>query len=151
MLFFSRDLGIDLGTSNVLIYAAGRGIVLREPSVVAVDRRTGKILEVGQAARQMLGRTPGELVAVRPLEQGYIADCTMAEEMVSAFLRKALPRLPERERLVITLRYGLKDGVMHPQHEIAAMLGISRSYVSRLQYCKRSILKKSLPAHGSGT
>ena len=66
-------------------------------------------------------------------------------------VRKALPRLPERERLVITLRYGLKDGVMHPQHEIAAMLGISRSYVSRLQYCKRSILKKSLPAHGSGT
>ncbi len=66
-------------------------------------------------------------------------------------VRKALPRLPERERLVITLRYGLKDGVMHPQHEIAAMLGISRSYVSRLRYCKRSILKKSLPAHGSGT
>lgn len=66
-------------------------------------------------------------------------------------VRKALPRLPERERLVITLRYGLKDGVMHPQHEIAAMLGISRSYVLRLRYCKRSILKKSLPAHGSGT
>ena len=71
-------------------------------------------------------------------------------DMVEDEVRRRVT-LPERERLVITLRYGLKDGVMHPQHEIAAMLGISRSYVSRLRYCKRSILKKSLPAHGSGT
>lgn len=60
MLFFSRDLGIDLGTSNVLIYAAGRGIVLREPSVIALDKNSGKVLQVGAAARNMLGRTPGQ-------------------------------------------------------------------------------------------
>lgn len=64
---FCRDIAMDLGTTSVQVAVRGRGIVLEEPSVVAVDRRTGKILEVGQAARQMLGRTPGELVAVRPL------------------------------------------------------------------------------------
>ena len=97
---------MDLGTTSVQVAVRGRGIVLEEPSVVAVDRRTGKILEVGQAARQMLGRTPGELVAVRPLEQGYIADCTMAEEMVSAFLRKALPRRLFKPRLLLCVPSG---------------------------------------------
>ena len=67
MLLFSKDLGIDLGTSNVLIYAAGKGIVLREPSVVALDKNTGKILQVGAAARNMLGRTPGNVAAIHPL------------------------------------------------------------------------------------
>ena len=69
---FSNDLGVDLGTSNVLIYADGKGIVVREPSVVAVDRNTGKILQVGAAARNMLGRTPGNIVAIRPLREGVI-------------------------------------------------------------------------------
>ena len=66
----SRDIGIDLGTANVLVYEEGRGIVLREPSVVAVDKNTGKVLQVGAAARNMLGRTPGNTVAVRPLRDG---------------------------------------------------------------------------------
>lgn len=70
MAFFSRDLGVDLGTTNVLIYAEGKGIVLREPSVVAVDKITGKVLQVGSAARNMLGRTPGNVVAMRPLRGG---------------------------------------------------------------------------------
>ena len=70
----SRDIGIDLGTANVLVYEEGRGIVLREPSVVAVDKNTGKVLQVGAAARNMLGRTPGNIVAVRPLRDGaYVA------------------------------------------------------------------------------
>ena len=71
---FSRDLGIDLGTSNVLIYESGKGIVLREPSVVAVDKHSGKVLQIGQAASNMLGRTPGNVVALHPLRDGVISD-----------------------------------------------------------------------------
>ena len=83
-----RDIGIDLGTANVLCYVEGRGIVLREPSVVAVDKNTGKVLQVGAAARNMLGRTPGNIVAVRPLRDGVIADFEIAEEMIKYFIRK---------------------------------------------------------------
>ena len=72
MQLFSHDLGVDLGTSNVLIYVDGKGVVIREPSVVAVDKNTGRILQVGAAARNMLGRTPGNVVAMQPLKDGVI-------------------------------------------------------------------------------
>ena len=85
MIFFSRDLGVDLGTSNVLIYQEGKGIVLREPSVVAVDKLTGKVLQVGSDARNMLGRTPGNVVAMRPLREGIISDYEMTEKMLAEF------------------------------------------------------------------
>ena len=88
---FARDIAMDLGTTSVLVAVRGRGILLQEPSVVAVDRRTGAVLQVGEAARQMLGRTPGDLLAVRPLREGIISDCTIAEAMVRAFLHKAAP------------------------------------------------------------
>ena len=84
----TRDIGIDLGTANVLVYEEGRGIVLREPSVVAVDKNTGKVLQVGAAARNMLGRTPGNVVAVRPLRDGVISDYEMTEKMLEQFLKK---------------------------------------------------------------
>ena len=74
MFLFSKDLGIDLGTSNILIYAAGKGIVLREPAVIALDKNTGKVLQVGAAARNMLGRTPGTVVAIHPMQDGVISD-----------------------------------------------------------------------------
>ena len=82
MGFFSPEIGIDLGTNNVLFYVANKGIVLREPSVVAVDKNTGKVLQVGAAARNMLGRTPGNIVAVRPLRDGVITDYEMTEKML---------------------------------------------------------------------
>ena len=87
--FFSHDLGIDLGTSNVLIYADGKGIVVREPSVVAVDKNTGKILQVGAAARNMLGRTPGNVVAMHPLKDGVISDHEMTVKMLQSLFRSA--------------------------------------------------------------
>ncbi len=87
--FFSNDLGVDLGTSNVLIYAANKGVVVREPSVVAVDKNTGKILEVGAAARNMLGRTPGNVVAMRPLKDGVISDHEMTVRMLQVLFRTA--------------------------------------------------------------
>ncbi|MDQ0339441.1 rod shape-determining protein MreB [Caldalkalibacillus uzonensis] len=85
---FSRDIGIDLGTANVLIHIKGKGIVLNEPSVVAVDKNTGKVLAVGEEARRMVGRTPGNIVATRPLKDGVIADFEITEAMLKHFLQK---------------------------------------------------------------
>ena len=85
---FSRDIGIDLGTANVLIYVKGRGIVLNEPSVVAVDTKTGRALAVGEEARRMVGRTPGNIVAIRPLRDGVIADFEITEVMLKYFIDK---------------------------------------------------------------
>ena len=79
------DIGIDLGTANVLVYIKGKGVVLREPSVVAFDRDTNKIKAIGEDARLMLGRTPGNIVAVRPLRQGVISDYTVTEKMIKYF------------------------------------------------------------------
>lgn len=87
-MIFSRDIGIDLGTASVLVYVKGRGVVLREPSVVAVDRNTGKLLKVGEEAQKMLGRTPGGIVAIRPLRDGVISDYEMTERMLKEFIRK---------------------------------------------------------------
>ena len=87
MQLFSHDLGIDLGTSNVLIYAANRGLVAREPSVIAVDKNTGKLLQVGAAARNMLGRTPGNVVAMHPLKDGVVSDHEMTVQMLQYLFR----------------------------------------------------------------
>ncbi len=87
--FLSHDLGVDLGTSNVLIFEDGKGIIVREPSVVAVDKNTGKILQVGAAARNMLGRTPGNVVAMHPLKDGVISDHEMTVQMLQALFRQA--------------------------------------------------------------
>lgn len=84
----SRDIGIDLGTANVVIYVKGRGIVLDEPSIVAIDTNTGKALEVGEEAYKMIGRTPGNIVAIRPLKDGVIADFDVTEMMLTHFLNK---------------------------------------------------------------
>lgn len=89
MRFSSYDLGIDLGTSNVLIYKTDSGITTREPSVVAMDKNTGRILQVGAAARNMLGRTPGNVVAMHPLKEGVIADHEMTVKMLTKFLNDA--------------------------------------------------------------
>ncbi|ASK62100.1 rod shape-determining protein [Virgibacillus phasianinus] len=85
---FSRDIGIDLGTANVLIHVKGKGIVLNEPSVVAMDKNTGKVLEVGESARRMVGRTPGNIEAIRPLKDGVIADFDVTEAMLKHFINK---------------------------------------------------------------
>ena len=90
MALFSTDLGIDLGTSNVLVYVDGKGVVIREPSVVAMDKNSGKVLQVGAAARNMLGRTPGNVVAMRPLKDGVISDHEMTVKLLQALFRKAI-------------------------------------------------------------
>lgn len=87
---FGCDMGIDLGTASVLVYVSGRGIVLHEPSVVAINQETGGVLEVGSAARQMLGRTPGTVVAMRPMKDGVISDYDVTEKMLRYFIRKVV-------------------------------------------------------------
>ena len=85
----ASDIGIDLGTASILVYAKGKGIVLKEPSVVAYDKENNKIRAVGEEARQMIGRTPGNIVAVRPLRQGVISDYEVTEKMLKYFISKA--------------------------------------------------------------
>lgn len=88
MCALAKDIGIDLGTASVLIYIKGQGIVLNEPSVVAMDKNTGKLLKVGADAQAMLGRTPGNIVAIRPLRDGVISDYDMTERMLKEFIHK---------------------------------------------------------------
>src|SRR5574344_2675609 len=85
---FTKDIGIDLGTANVLIYVKGQGIVLNEPSVVAIESETKKPLAVGSEARDMLGRTPGKVKAIRPMKDGVIADFEITELMLDYFIKK---------------------------------------------------------------
>lgn len=85
---FNKDIGIDLGTANVLIYIKGQGIVLNEPSVVAIDSDTKRPLAVGSEAREMLGRTPGKVIAIKPMKDGVIADFETTEVMLNYFIKK---------------------------------------------------------------
>ena len=85
---FVKDIGIDLGTASVLVYVKGKGVVLNEPSVVAMDKTTGKLLKVGTDAQAMLGRTPGNIIAIRPLREGVISDYDMTERMLKEFIHK---------------------------------------------------------------
>ena len=92
MWFWKRgaELGIDLGTATVLIYEKGKGIILKEPSVVAINKNNNKVLAVGEEARKMIGRTPGNIVAVRPLKDGVISDYDVTEKMLKEFIKKAV-------------------------------------------------------------
>ncbi len=111
MNLFSNDLGVDLGTSNVLVYADGKGLVVREPSVVAVDRNTGKILKVGADARNMLGRTPGNVVAMKPLRDGIISDHEMTVRLLQEVFKTATKAsvFTPKPRVVISVPSGVTE------------------------------------------
>ncbi len=109
-MFVGQDLGIDLGTASVLVFIKGKGIVLNEPSVVAIDRNTNKILAVGEEARLMLGRTPGNIVAMRPLKDGVISDYYITEKMLRYFIDKAVGRRRIfKPRMVICVPSGVTE------------------------------------------
>ena len=110
MGLFSKDIGIDLGTVNTLVYVKGKGIVIREPSVVAVDIRTDEVLAVGGLAREMIGRTPGSIVALRPLTDGVIEEFNITAEMLKHFIRNAVQsNLFARPRIVICVPSGVSE------------------------------------------
>ena len=107
---FSNDIGIDLGTANTLVYVRDRGIVLREPSVVAIQKGTNRVLAVGEEAKRMLGRTPGNIVAVRPLKAGVIADFDITEAMLRYFIRKVHNRRKlVRPQVIIAVPSGITE------------------------------------------
>ena len=103
MFNWGQDIGIDLGTATVIAYVKGKGIVLREPSVVAVDSNTGEVLAVGKEARRMLGRTPGNIVATRPLRDGVISNYTVTEKMLKYFINKVCGRFVFAPRIMICI------------------------------------------------
>ena len=110
MGIITRDIGIDLGTSTVKIYIKGKGIVLNEPSVVAINNLTGEILCVGKQAKEMLGRTPDNIITIKPIREGVIADFNVTRNMLNMFIDKVLPKSFFRKlRLVISIPYGITD------------------------------------------
>jgi rod shape-determining protein MreB len=107
---FANDIGIDLGTANSLVYVRGQGIVLNEPSVVAVESGSNKVLAVGKEARDMVGRTPGDIRAVRPMKEGVIADFDVTEAMLRYFIQKVRCRMQlMRPRLVVAVPTGITE------------------------------------------
>ena len=128
---FSNDLGIDLGTSNVLISAENSGIVIREPSVVAVDKNTGKVLQVGSAARNMLGRTPGNVVAMHPLRDGVISDHEMTVKMLQILFRSAIKStlFNPKPRVVISVPSGVTEVEERTVINAAIEAGARRVYL----------------------
>lgn len=131
MQIFSHDLGIDLGTSNILIYVNGKGVVIREPSVVAVDKNTGKILQVGAAARNMLGRTPGNVVAMHPLKDGVISDHEMTVRMLQELFRQATKAsfFTPKPRVVVCVPSGVTEVEERSVINAAIEAGARRVYL----------------------
>jgi len=129
--FLSQDLGIDLGTANVLVYVDGKGVVIREPSVVAVDKTSGKILQVGAAARNMLGRTPGNVVAMHPLKDGVISDHEMTVKMLQTLFRSisSSSLLAPKPRVVISVPSGITEVEERTVINAAAEAGARRVYL----------------------
>ncbi|WP_295763793.1 rod shape-determining protein [uncultured Oscillibacter sp.] len=105
----SKDIGIDLGTASVLVFIRGKGIVLNEPSVVAMDKSTGKLLKVGMEAQEMLGRTPGNIIAIRPLREGVISDYDMTERMLREFIHKVAGVSVFKPRVIICVPSGITE------------------------------------------
>ena len=129
MFLFSKDLGIDLGTSNVLIYASGKGILLREPSVIALDKNTGKVLKVGAAARNMLGRTPGNVVAVHPLRDGVISDYELTAKMLTEMIGRILKHAVIKPRVSVSVPSGVTEVEERAVIQAAMEAGARRVYL----------------------
>lgn len=123
-MFFSRDIGIDLGTANTLVYMKGKGIVLREPSVVAVDVKSDVVMAVGTEAKEMIGRTPGSISAIRPLKDGVIADFEVTAEMMKNFIRKTVrPTVFSRPRVIVCIPSGVTEVERRAVEEAARNAG----------------------------
>ncbi|SDL80309.1 rod shape-determining protein MreB [Dendrosporobacter quercicolus] len=142
----SRDMGIDLGTANTLVHVKGRGIVLREPSVVAIQRDTGEILAVGEEAKQMIGRTPGNIVAVRPLKDGVIADFDVTQAMLKYFIRKAMDTKSFiRPRVVVGVPSGVTEVEKRAVIDATIQAGAREAYL--IEEPMAAAIGAGLPVH----
>ena len=130
MCSIAKDIGIDLGTASVLVYVKGKGVVLNEPSVVAIDKNTGKLLKVGAEAQAMLGRTPGNIVAIRPLREGVISDYDMTERMLREFLRKVVGGFQLfKPRVIICVPSGITEVEERAVVDAGIQAGARRVYL----------------------
>ncbi len=145
-MLFSQDIGIDLGTANTLVFVKGKGIVIREPSVVAVDQRssTPKVVAVGSEAKEMIGRTPGSITAVRPLKDGVIADFEITAEMLKAFIHKAASTSPfSRARVMICIPSGITEVERRAVYDAAKSAGAK--FVSTIEEPMAAAIGAGLP------
>ena len=129
MFGFGQDIGIDLGTATVIAYVKGKGIVLREPSVVAVDKNSGEVLAVGKEARRMLGRTPGSIVATRPLRDGVISDYTVTEKMLKYFINKVCGKFIFSPRMMICIPSQVTEVEKRAVIDAASQAGARKVYL----------------------
>lgn len=129
MFVFGQDIGIDLGTATVIAYIKGKGIVLREPSVVAVDNNTNDVLAVGQEARRMLGRTPGNIVATRPLKDGVISNYTVTEKMLKYFINKICGKFVFAPRIMICIPSQVTEVERKAVIDAASQAGARKVYL----------------------
>ena len=143
---FSRDMGIDLGTANTLVHVKGKGIVLSEPSVVAIQRDTGEVLAVGEEAKQMIGRTPGNIVAIRPLKDGVIADFDVTQAMLKYFIRKAIDTKSFiRPRVIVGVPSGVTEVEKRAVIDATIQAGAREAYL--IEEPMAAAIGAGLPVH----
>ncbi|GAB6179992.1 rod shape-determining protein [Desulfotomaculum defluvii] len=144
---FSKDMGIDLGTANSLVYLKGKGIVLREPSVVAIQRETGQVLAVGEEAKRMIGRTPGNIIAIRPMKDGVIADFDVTQSMIKYFINKALRSRSfiVKPRVVVSVPSGVTAVEERAVREAALQAGAREAYL--IEEPMAAAIGAGLPVH----
>ena len=131
-MFFHRDIGIDLGTANTLVYVRGKGIVINEPSVVAVNKKTGQVLAVGEEARKMVGKTPAHIIATKPLIGGVVSDFEITEQMLRYFIDKVFGKrfFPwPQPRLVIGIPSGVTEVERKAVEDAAKNAGAGEVYL----------------------
>ena len=149
MPIFGRDIAVDLGTANTLVYVRGRGIVLNEPSVVAINSRNGEILAVGAEAKRMIGRTPSHIVAIRPLKDGVIADFDVTEKMLNYFIRKVHKRSYltwlNKPRVVVCVPSGITGVEQRAVEEASIQAGARAAYI--VEEPMAAAIGAGLPVH----
>jgi len=144
--FMGRDMAVDLGTANTLVYVRGRGTVLNEPSVVAINTKTGAILAVGSEAKRMIGRTPGHILAIRPLKDGVIADFDVTEKMLRYFIQKVHKRrVLAKPRVVICVPSGITGVEQRAVEEAAIAAGARAAYI--IEEPMAAAIGAGLPVH----
>lgn len=147
---FTRDIGIDLGTANTLVCIKGKGIVMREPSVVAYEARNDIVRAVGSEAKEMIGRTPGSIIAVRPLKDGVIADFDVTAAMLKKFIKQALHgSIIARVRVMICVPAGVTEVESRAVHDAAVQAGVSPNNVCLIQEPKAAAIGAGLPVEDS--
>ena len=130
MGLFARDIGIDLGTANTLVHVKGKGVVVREPSVVAINQKSNEILAVGDAAKNMIGRTPGNIIAIRPMKDGVIADFDVTQSMLRYFIRRAMSSgMFNKPRVVICVPSGVTEVEKRAVEEATLQAGAKEAYL----------------------